>query len=337
MNSLVGTKIVFTVYNLCAQSSFRSIKTITFLISKSDAIELNLNKDSKYFQVALWYLKYCKGVKLVLCASSMNPKLLYQNYLKEELKRRKAKNSSYSLRAYARDLGIPSAKLSQYLAGTCGISGKKAAVLAAKLRLSSLEVELFVCAAEAAHSRDVLSKKLAKEKLEHLLAGTFSQLNVEKFKLIQDWYHLAILELMELKGFQSDNAWIAKTLGISTEQAKSAVQRLERVQLLDRSQQPWQATHKDLETPPETSSRAIREYHRQMMGVVESRFEAVPMEKRELGSVVVAMDQELVPEFKQLLRRFQKEAAALAERSQHKNSLYALNFQFMPLYEGEIL
>lgn len=49
------------------------------------------------------------------------------------------------------------------------------------------------------------------------------------------------------------------------------------------------------------------------------------------------MNQDLVSEFKQLVRRFQKEAATLAERNPSKNSLYVLNLQFMPLYKGEIL
>jgi len=264
----------------------------------------------------------------------MEAKHIYQNYLKDEFERRKSRNSSYSLRAYARDLGLPSSKLSQYLTGDCGISGKKAAQIASKLRLSPVEIELFVCAAEAGHSRDAFSREIAQAKLETLLSSVFSQVNMEKFNLIRDWHHLAILELTELADFQSNLAWIAQALGISESEVQEAVQRLERLELLDSSKERWIQTQKDFETPPDTSSRAIREYHRQMMGVVETRFENVPLEKRELGSVVFAVDQELVPEFKQLIRRFQKEAAAIAERSQTKDSLYALNFQFMPIYDG---
>lgn len=265
----------------------------------------------------------------------MKAKLIYQGYLKDEFERRKSRNSSYSLRAYARDLELPSSKLSQYMSGDCGISGTKAGQIASKLRLSPIEIELFVCAAEAEHARDAFSRELAQQKLETLLSSVFSQVNMEKFSIIRDWHHLAILELTELANFQSDREWIAKALGISPEEVHEAVQRLERLELLDSSQERWVQTAKDFETPADTSSRAIREYHRQMLRVVETRFENVPIEKRELGSVMFAVDQELVPEFKQLLRRFQKEAAAIAERSQNKDSLYALNFQLMPIYEGD--
>lgn len=260
---------------------------------------------------------------------------IYQKYLKDEFERRKQRNTSYSLRAYARDLAVPSSKLSQYISGNCGISGKKAAQMASKLRLSPLEIELFSCSAEAAHARDTLSRNLAQEKLKTLLANTFSKLNMEKFNLIRDWYHMAILELTEVEGFQSNQKWIANALGIDVGLVTEAVKRLERLELLDSSRTRWVQTQKDLETPRDIGSRAIRDYHRQMMNVVGQRFEDVPIEKRELGSVVFAINQELVPEFKQLIRNFQKEAANLADRSLHKDSVYALNLQFMPIFEGE--
>lgn len=265
----------------------------------------------------------------------MEAKQIYQKYLKDEFERRKQRNSSYSLRAYARDLELPSSKLSQYLTGDCGISGKKAGEIARRLRLSPIEVELFVCSAEASHARDGLSRERAQEKLKKLLDNVFSQVNMEKFNLIRDWYHLAILELTEVRGFESNLEWIAKALGVEVAQVTEAVQRLERLELLDSSNERWVQTQKDFETPQDISSRAIRDYHRQMMGVVESRLEEVPVEKRELGSMVFAVDKDLVPEFKQLIRRFQKEAAALSGRSQSKDSVYALNLQFMPIFEGE--
>jgi len=265
----------------------------------------------------------------------MEAKQIYQKYLKDEFERRKQRNPSYSLRAYARDLALPSSKLSQYISGDCGISGKKAAAIAKNLHLSPLEIELFVCSAEACHARDALTRDLAQAKLKTLLEDAFSTVNMEKFNLIRDWYHLAILELTEVESFQSDLKWIAKALGVEITQVTEAVQRLERLELLDSTSERWVQTQKDFETPRDISSRAIRDYHRQMMNVVENRIEEVSTEKRELGSVVFAVDQNLVPEFKQLIRRFQKDAAALAGRSQNKDSVYALNLQFMPIFEGE--
>lgn len=259
----------------------------------------------------------------------------YRKFLKDEYERRKSANAAYSLRAFARDLQIPSSKLSQYLKGDCGISVKKAAHLAKHLRLSAVEVELFICSAEAAHSRDPFSRERAAERLQGLLSSTFSEINMEKFNIIRDWYHLAILELTEIEQFESSIDWLANALGIPKSQVNAAVERLERLGLLVCGPGKWTQTLKDFETPSDFSSRAIRDFHHQMIGLADSRFEDIPLAKREIGSVLFGIDQELVPELKKLIRQFQKEAAGLAERSQKKNSLYALNLQFLPLFEGK--
>lgn len=265
----------------------------------------------------------------------MNARKIYQRYLRDAYESRKARNLNYSLRAFARDLGVASPKLSQYLNGECGISAQRAAALAEKLRLSNAETELFICSAEAAHSRHPASRAKAAKRLKELQADTFSRINMEKFHLIRDWYHLAILELTELKSFQSDVAWIARAIGIEESRVKEAVDRLERLGLLNTSTSRWTQLEADFETPPEFSSRAIREYHKQMLGLVEKRFETVPLEKRELGSVVFAVDETLVPELKKLVRKFQRNVAMLVEKSPTRDALYALNTQLMPLMTGE--
>jgi uncharacterized protein (TIGR02147 family) len=264
----------------------------------------------------------------------MKAKEIYQKYLKSEYQRRRQRNAAYSLRAYARDLQIPSSKLSQYLRGECGVSGKKAAQLAQRLRLGPVEAELFVCAAETAHSRHAITRETAGNRLQSLLSGTFSEINMEKFSLIRDWYHLAILELTEIEQFENNVAWIAKALRITEAQVSEAVERLERLGLLVCGPQKWVQTQGDFETPPDFSSRAVRDYHHQMIELVDSRFEDVPLDQREMGSVLMGLDQEIVPELKSLIRTFQKDAAALAERSSRKGCLYALNIQFVPLFEG---
>ena len=58
----------------------------------------------------------------------------YQDFLLEEFRARRTRNSNYSLRAFARDLDMPASKLSQNLRGLCGISVAKAEKIARKLQ-----------------------------------------------------------------------------------------------------------------------------------------------------------------------------------------------------------
>jgi uncharacterized protein (TIGR02147 family) len=208
--------------------------------------------------------------------------------------------------------------------------------LSAKLHLGKVETELFTCSAEAAHSRAPYTRRRAKERLSVLLEETFSEINLEKFNLIRDWYHLAILEMTELEQFEMSSAWLSKALRVPVAQIDAAIGRLQRLGLLKCTSRKWTQTEKDLETPPDFASRAVRDYHHQMIQLVDKRFDEVAIEKRELGSALFSVDRALVPELKKSIRKFQKEIARLANQSQSKNVLYALNIQLMPIFEGDI-
>lgn len=41
-----------------------------------------------------------------------------------------------------------------------------------------------------------------------------NQLSMDQFAIIADWYHFAILNLINTPGFKSDISWIAKRLGL---------------------------------------------------------------------------------------------------------------------------
>jgi uncharacterized protein (TIGR02147 family) len=68
----------------------------------------------------------------------------YSTYLAEELNRRKRRNNCYSLRAFARSLGIDPAILSRAIAGKRSLSAKTIRKIIYKLNLTELEMKMFV-------------------------------------------------------------------------------------------------------------------------------------------------------------------------------------------------
>ena len=62
----------------------------------------------------------------------------------------------------------------------------------------------------------------------------YNALEFEYFKVISDWYHYAIIELTLIDGFSSSPMWISERLGITTNQAKSAIERLISLGLLQK-------------------------------------------------------------------------------------------------------
>lgn len=71
----------------------------------------------------------------------------YRIYLKQEFAKRKAKNSRYSLRAFARSLGWDIGFVSRLLAGKCLLSLDLADTVARKLRLDETTRKEFLLSA----------------------------------------------------------------------------------------------------------------------------------------------------------------------------------------------
>jgi uncharacterized protein (TIGR02147 family) len=257
----------------------------------------------------------------------------FREILAEEFERRRTRNPTYSLRAYARDLQVPAPKLSQYLSGSCGISSKRALAVGKILKLSELELELFVASAEAHHARNQAARTFAQQKVHRLLASSFTAVNMEKFALIRDWHHLAILELFHVREFRSDAAWIAKQLKLSKSTVSEALDRLELLGFIDRTNVPWKETAGDFSTPADFSSRAIREYHRQILRKADESLEQTIPEDREFGVLTCNMDHDLLPQLKEMIRKFRKEVSALTKKSPKKDSVYSLAIQFFPIYQ----
>ena len=114
-----------------------------------------------------------------------------------ELERRQQANPAYSLRAFAKHLGMISGALSQIIAKKRPLSVKTAQRLLGQLPISQ-------------------SKKTAM--LGHFgasAAGTPTTIDDDVFHIIRDWYHFAILNLIKTDAFQNDPAWIGQRHGIS--------------------------------------------------------------------------------------------------------------------------
>lgn len=256
----------------------------------------------------------------------------YRDFIVREFQQRKKRNPAYSLGAYARDLGIPAPNLSQVLHGSKGFSLARARLIAAKINLQDEEKELFIHLVQAQHARSSSERKLALEKAHQVqLALEYSELEVERFKIISDWYHFAILELTELSEFQSDSAWIAQRLQLPTELVKAAVDRLFEFGLLQNREGRWSQSQEHLAVPTSNPSHVLREYHRQILAKAESAIENVSVDERDFSAVTISISEKTYPQAIQLLKEFRRNLAKILQEAPEKDRVYCLSLQFFPL------
>jgi uncharacterized protein (TIGR02147 family) len=146
----------------------------------------------------------------------------FRLYLQAELARRCAGNPQYSLRAFARHLGIDHATLSQLLRCKRRFTRDTIERLGNRLGLDAhVLADYIACEDQTGHLRRSAGALQEVQQLAHDTAN-----------LISDWYHLSILELLQLPQFQADSRWIARVLGITPDEVNIAVTRLVRLGLL---------------------------------------------------------------------------------------------------------
>ncbi|MCM2279675.1 MAG: TIGR02147 family protein [Oligoflexia bacterium] len=262
----------------------------------------------------------------------------YRSYLRQELTVRMRKNPRYSLRAFARDLGMAPSKVSEVLRGLGGLSRASAIRVARRLGYTETETRHFVALVELQH-RSELKRSAARKVLEALRVNQgFGILDLERFQVIADWHHNAILELVTLNDFVPRPKWIADRLGISQAEAEGAIARLMALGLLmpDPQGKGWiRPAEGMLATPSGVPSRAIRAHHQQILRKAEASLESVPVEFRDFSTLTLAIDSGRIEEAKEDLREFRRKFCVKMQERSEKDRVYCLAIQFFPLENGD--
>ncbi len=266
---------------------------------------------------------------LVLFArDAMSEQTDFRQYLQQELLRRCDHNSAYSLRAFARSLDIDHSTLSQILRNKRKISQKTFENLCSKLGLGPEEVTQF----KKPWEQNTTSAKQPVRELKKL-----HQLTFDTFSVISDWYHHVLLELPRLKSFKPDIKWAAKVLGIKTTQVRDALERLERVGLIDLSHEgEWRVLSQDNEHLPmdDYTHVALKKLQKQVLEMGKLAVDDIPLAQRCNRSVIMAFDSSNIDTAIDLIDQFRKEfASKVVDQDGSFDHVYQLGIAFYPVTE----
>lgn len=238
--------------------------------------------------------------------------------LKDEFQKRCSKNQNYSLRAFARGIGVHPAHLSPILRNKRPITLKTGRKIIENLSFTNEE-----------------KKKLYLElihPLQHLKSNSLDikTLSNKEFNLIQGFEHFAILELMKLNLFKPNVNWISAQLKISTGTTLNAINKLKELGYIKVEGQRWIRTNKYLKTSDGMPSSNIRESHKRYLLKAITSLQNDPIERREFNALTLAISKKDLSTIKFKIRNFIKEL--YDEHSKNAlDDVYQLNIQFFPL------
>lgn len=251
----------------------------------------------------------------------------FQRFLQEELIRRCKKNPGYSLRSFTKTLQLNPGSLSRILRGERKISEEMRSRLGKRLGLTPAEI-----ASLGLNSENTQTKlgKLPENQ-------DFQQLSLETFRVISDWYHYAILEIVNLKHFKSEPRWVAKTLGITVSEVNLAVDRLVRLELLEiQKNGKWVLGKKsNTNVSQDLRDAAYRKLQQQVIEMALKALENIPVEYRDQSSMTMSVNTKRLPEAIERITKFRRELCAFMEQDKERDHVYQLGISLYPLTKFE--
>jgi uncharacterized protein (TIGR02147 family) len=246
--------------------------------------------------------------------------------LRDEYVRRKAKNHRYSLRAFAKYLSIPSGPLSEILAGKRQFTLKLAQRARAALELTDAEAAKWFAQVERENAVSAAERYLTTVRGQ---GEEYAALAEDQFSLVSEWYHFALLALLETKGCKPKPAFLARRLALPTSLVSRALQRLVRLGFLVEKAGTFSPTP-NLTTTHDVPSAALRKYHSQNLMRAITVLEECPVEARDVTAITMAIDPAKLPLAKKAIKNFRREMANLLEAGP-KTEVYNLSVVLFPL------
>ncbi len=257
-------------------------------------------------------------------------------YLRKEYSLRLTRRPYYSMRAFARDLGLSPSSLSDFLKGKMGFTQGRALLLAKKIGLSSEEADHWIDVLEMHYGRSTEDRKLAKGRVRGRVRDRQSQMSLDRFRIVADWYHFALLELIGIRGPLLDEKSAARQLGILVGEVHRSLKRLEAVGLLAKTAEGWQVQENTSFVGNHTPQAAIKQYHMQMMGKAQEALETQSLEEREFNSVIFSINKKDLDKFRSELRAVVFDVLNKYAVRTDKDAVYGISYQVFNMLKEKV-
>jgi uncharacterized protein (TIGR02147 family) len=254
-------------------------------------------------------------------------------YLTNQLEEKKSKNSNFSLRSWAQQMGFKShGPLHHMLSGRRNIPKKYIPFFIQSLKLKTKEAKYFEAMIDFQRAKDASEKEMYYDRLKEIAPGEIKDaVEVESFKYISNPLHYFILEMTELKNFKYNLGWIKQHLylDVSLKDIEDVINRLLTLGFLIEKDGVLSKTEKLFTTKADFVNEGVQEYHKNVSLAAISQIKNQTVDERDFSSFSFNIKNSDLCEIKETLKEFtfniMKEYEA---KSKEGDETYHLNLHF---------
>lgn len=263
----------------------------------------------------------------------------YRQFLIDYYQFQKQHNPNFSLRYFANRAKFPSHSLLKYLMeGKRNLSKTTLVKLSLALGLNREQAQYFENLVFFNQAHSLEEKGFFYEKLVSAPGkSTFRKLEDSQLQIFRKWQNIAIREMLNLKEFHGNAAWISSQLlpRVEPYEVEESLKMLLTSGLIRKTANGFKTADPDITTDDEVTSFLVKNYHAQMIKLAAWAQDEIPTPERDISSVCFAIKESELPKLKKQLQLMRKELRNFAAENRDGERIVQVNIQLFPLSKGK--
>ncbi|WPU67083.1 TIGR02147 family protein [Peredibacter starrii] len=236
-------------------------------------------------------------------------------YLEKEFLERRNRNPSYSLRAFAKLLGVDQSTLSKFFNGARDLSWTIRTQCLERLGASETVIAQF-------------------EEERRTLLSEYTELEESLMTVIGDWRFWGVLEYLKIDN-KCSVEFLANRFHIPVEDMQGILEQLLKLGFISQDQNVYKLLKPNNSwVDGSKTSEARKMLQKRLSQLSYDAIDKVGIESRYHGSLTVAVDKNRLPEIKDKIMAFQAELGQYIQKKSSLNEVYQLTVSFFPLTKG---
>lgn len=257
----------------------------------------------------------------------------YREYIRDFLIEKQKKNTKYSSRCAAEKCGVPSGTFTRILKGTRGIGPSLLPKFINWLGLKHREAHYFQILVKFQHSTATIDRDNFYEELLTYRSQMRHLIPEDKFHFFEQWYHIALYELMKILSKSSQPEQIGALLEppVSGTKIQKAIEVLEKAGFIKNSPQGFSPVDNFLSTGDTWESAAIHAFQKIMCSLGTESLDRFPKNERDISTLSMGLSEESFRKVVDVIRDARQKIKEIEKMDSAAERVYQINFQVFPL------
>lgn len=254
--------------------------------------------------------------------------------LRIELESRSKRNSRYTLRMFARHLGISPTSLSDVLNEKRKLSPRMGERISHRLQLNEQLRVRFINLVNLEQNRSRESKLRARLRLRRKSLSEIEQITEAQINQCSTWLHLSILEYIYLNPGEQNSDALAKIMRVEASDVNRAISHLKASGLLrfqDSNPNDLTSNHELLTSTAGTPSLAIQRFHRSLLEKISQDIPRIGPDRRLNEAGIFSLSENDFSKIKEIVKNTYEEIIEVINSSEQANNIYAISLNLMPI------